>query len=405
MDVVAIASLAVAVIGIPAVLITVKMYRDVVARMSFSSVYEYVREHQSALHDEAWAGSSDAWKPEGVSLLARPGWILDRPVPLEALTIQWQSPSENAHVQSSGSLSRSAVPTFLSGVPYSGAILTLPGTRLFNGLIYRPVEVGAAGDGLRMTFTEGRYFDYLDSSEVLGYEVGERRLASKSGVLHGSHRRRVKDPFDLRSRTASLGVNTLTVRREPDGTAGFYMHRRGGGGVVNETGLVHVVPAGEFTPSDISLHAVTADFDIWKNIVREYVEEFLGIEDADGTTGRTIDFDDDQPYAGITAARRNGAVGVFVLGVGLDALCWKPELLTVAVFDAGQFDVLFAGAVSSNQEGTLVSGLHGRGIPFVEENIRLYADHRDTTRSAAACLELAWQHRSALGLTVTAGAV
>jgi hypothetical protein len=52
---------------------------------------------------------------------------------------------------------------------------------------------------------------------------------------------------------------------------------------------IHVIPAGEFTPSDVGLQAQSEDFDLWRNIMREYAEEFLDVEEAYSRGGHTIE--------------------------------------------------------------------------------------------------------------------
>jgi len=46
-----------------------------------------------------------------------------------------------------------------------------------------------------------------------------------------------------------------------------------------------VSPAGEFQPA-----SVRNDFDLWRNIVREYSKELLGTPEHDGTRSKPIDY-------------------------------------------------------------------------------------------------------------------
>jgi len=101
------------------------------------------------------------------------------------------------------------------------------------------------------------------------------------GVLDGPYRRYIDDPFNLTRRSVGFGINTLTIRRDAN-RCGFYMHRRDKNNVTEAPEVLHVVPAGEFTPSDVGLQALRTDFDLWRNIVREYAEEFLNVEEAYG---------------------------------------------------------------------------------------------------------------------------
>ena len=83
------------------------------------------------------------------------------------------------------------------------------------------------------------------------------------------------------------------------------MHRRDKDNVTEAPEVMHVVPAGEFTPSDIGLQAVRRDFDLWRNIVREYVEEFLDVEEAYGKGRPSYRFHTGLPVPGLMLATEN----------------------------------------------------------------------------------------------------
>lgn len=235
-----------------------------------------------------------------------------------------------------------------------------------------------------MTFGVAGYFDYLDTSEVLAYEA----------TLHPKDlgiRRRIADPFDLTNRVASLGILTLTIQKSSSGPK-FIMHKRSGKYAVGDA-LYHVVPAGEFTPSDVGRSAIRADFELWRNIVREYAEELLNIPDAQGTGGRRLDFEHASPYQEMVQAIRDNKMRLYAFGLALDPLTFKPELLTVAVLDEAEFEKLFPSPLPETEEGVIIEG-----IPFTEENVRDYIDAPTTRHGAKACLTLAWQYRDKLDI-------
>jgi hypothetical protein len=83
----------------------------------------------------------------------------------------------------------------------------------------------------------------------------------------------------------------------------------------------------------------------------------------------------------------------------MDPLTWKQEILTVAIFEPEVFDTIFQNIVTENDEGRLIfRDVDSRQMtPFTESN----ADSRFRDRllpAGAACLALAWQHRSKLGI-------
>ncbi|MFG2994217.1 hypothetical protein ACGFZK_33815 [Streptomyces sp. NPDC048257] len=66
------------------------------------------------------------------------------------------------------------------------------------------------------------------------------------------------------------------------------------------------------------------------------------------------------------------------------------------VIEADVYDSVFSGMVSRNSEGAVVAGNaggSGAGIEFTESNVRRLLDNEPLASAAAACLDLAWQHR------------
>jgi hypothetical protein len=381
-DIVTIAGLIVAVFGLPAVWIAWRTSRDAIRNDAFDKVFEFVQTHQPELRSVAWSASLPEWRSSEFMMLTQPGWIMRRPKDLECIAIDF---TRNSLVSSREGRKRFDLRVGIDRARYTySKALTARSAKLFNGIVYRPLHIQTTRRGLRISFTQGNYFDYLDSGEVLAYELGDRLLRHKRRPAAGTRRRSIADPFDLTSRPTSLGINTLTVRLDPSGHHSFYMHKRSGSIVVNEFGLVHVIPAGEFTPSNVSLEAVIDDFSIWRNIMREYAEEFLGIEESYGRAGKPLDYESDSPYRELSDA--------------IDPLYFKPELLTICIFQAEVFDAIFASITSDNEEGVLLVGPNRRGIPFTASNIKLYADNKETAMAGAMCLKLAWRHRRKLDL-------
>lgn len=146
--------------------------------------------------------------------------------------------------------------------------------------------------------------------------------------------------------------------------------------------------------------AQTADFDLWRNVMREYSEEYLGNLEHDGNASAVIDYDQQEPFRSLNAAVREGKVRVFFLGVGLDPLTLWGEILTAAVFDDDAFDELFGSMLDHNHEGTVVRVAHpskaAHYVPFTEERVDQLVEAEPLAPAAAACLELAWRDREVL---------
>ncbi len=392
MELVEVAGLVVALLGLPAVAIGVVTHRRNTASAAFDLTLAHLRSHQPDLRRQALTESPTNWRSPQIPLLAKPDWLLSGPVPIMKVEIELDRSSV---VRNKGAR---RVQGLSKALTYSEALAARPDMKgLFNGVVYRPTLIRVHDDRLKISFAIGKYFEYLDSSEVLAFEAAARDLASRR-VTSGPYRRSVDDPFDLSARATSFGVNTLTIRKAHSPPHGFFMHRRGNESIANETQTLHVTPAGEFAPSDVSLGAVEDDFDLVRNVVREYAEEFLGVEDAYGKGGRTIDFHKDAVFSDLSLAFRTGEAQLHVLGVGLDPLCWKPELLTVCVFEPAVFSAIFSNLVAENDEGTIISGANNAGIPLTHANVNLYAHDANASPTASACLTLAWHWRDALGL-------
>jgi hypothetical protein len=277
LDWVEIASLVVAILGIPAAAVGVLTYRKakqaqnlVRATANFGHVHEYVRMHQRELRSASWSATPAHHRSRDVELLAQPGWIPDKPIPLSGVTLEWIPRRSGSTTVSHGAeaVESAARRSPYGGLSYSSALAKQVDTSsLFNGFVYRPLAIEPTTPGLRIAFTEGRYFDYLDQSEFLAHELGAQLLAGKA-PSGGRYRSYISNPFDLEKRSTSLGINTLTIRKSAHGNHGFFMHRRGGRRLVNESELLHVVPAGEFAPSNIAPESRPADFDIFRTILR-----------------------------------------------------------------------------------------------------------------------------------------
>lgn len=402
-DSIALTGAVVAVIGMVVSLIYYRGRRRENHVQEFGEVRAIVREQQDRLSEDAWKLAKEDWKSYPVPVLTQPGWILPRPADLSQLKIRWSVPPTSPDRSKANADQASHLfPGRSRGhLRYSEALESLEQRkeRLFNGPIYRPVEVIADSSGLELAFMRGRYFDFLDTTEVLAYEAALfNRKNDTDGMWVGSYRRSLADPFDFWNRSNSLGILVLTVRRAPD-FVGFYIHRRKSDYVIVASKMLHVVPAGEFAPSDLGLESWDRDFDIWHTIMREYAEEFLGSEEVIKQQGETLDYENDFPYKQLNEARRLGLATVHVLGLGLDPLAWKPELLTVCVIEAPIFDSIIAKNMKGDgPEGEIISGISRRGIPFNEKNVNEYAGEPAMRRGACACLRLAWEHRVDLGL-------
>ncbi|MDJ0339983.1 hypothetical protein QMK19_06750 [Streptomyces sp. H10-C2] len=267
------------------------------------------------------------------------------------------------------------------------------------------VDWDAQGGG-QLSFGLATYFDKIDVCEAIGHELAAT-LASSDGATVGGpgwgklpRRRLIGDPFDLEVRSVVPAITTLLLRLRPSGEATFFLHWRDPGKVATAGGLYDTIPAGEFQPSTVMCDPAGPDFDLWRAIVRELSEELLGTSEDYGSDTAPIDYDAWPFNRALTAARAEGTLRVYWLGLGMDPLTLVTDMLTVAVFDAELFDETFERIVSTNDEGLRVEMEDGTGravgIPFRADQIERLTGSEPMQPAGAALLQLAWQHRKVL---------
>ena len=165
--------------------------------------------------------SPRAWTLHDFPMFTQPDWIPDCPFDLDEIELAWE---DTDYPDPTVDAARRAASTALPPLSpsgrhsYSDALTKVAGLdHLYNGTIYRLLDIDFSSATKLMRFSQGLYFDYLDTSEILAYEAVASRLQR--------YRKRLKTPFDLRNRVASLGIDTLTIRVDAD-SAGFFLHRR-----------------------------------------------------------------------------------------------------------------------------------------------------------------------------------
>jgi hypothetical protein len=233
-------------------------------------------------------------------LIAHPEWLSIEPVDLAAVDVTHEPPApdpvlngtelESSHVRPLAALVRPYQ-------RYSHAIRELDRPKLFeNRASWRLTDLGwAAGTG-RMSFADTTYFCGLDMYEALAHEMALVHLDESSAVRPGRanmrdlpFRKLIGDPFDLGRRPVLPSISTLTIRRTAR-DASFILHQRDSNSVAVAGGMLQVIPSGVFQPSSVLPTAMRADFDLWRDIKREYSEELLGNPEHDGD-GQPIRYD------------------------------------------------------------------------------------------------------------------
>lgn len=328
------------------------------------------------------------------------------PVPLSAVRVEWQAtpPPVNLPLVRAARRCLPKESKTRRYERYSSAMGVLARPTLFeNRPSFRLVRADWSDtDGPRLVFGGGQYFDLIDQNEAVAHElaVATQRAAGESPSWRAVPMRRLlaDDPLSLEQRVVLPAVGTLTVRRTPDGRGTFFLLYRGAGQVATGEDTYGPLPAGMVQPASFSPLAHRQDLDLWRTIMREYNEEFLGAPEAKGDAGAEVDYSQ-PPYSLLNEALTDSRLRVWCLGMALEPLNLAVCLLTVAVFEADTFDTIFAEAVHRNEEGIVVSGPRSNGtitgLPLDTASVDDLPAIRMSS-PAAGLLRLALQHRDIL---------
>ncbi|HZN18894.1 MAG TPA: XRE family transcriptional regulator [Micromonosporaceae bacterium] len=285
---------------------------------------------------------------------------------------------------------------------YSHAVRDIARPKLFeNRPCWRLLDVAFSGSRGHLSFGYMNYFDGIDICEAAAHESAATHLTNGGEVAAASWRglrlrTAIGDPFNLRRRALLLSINTLTIRKDRM-SASVLLHNRSADSVATSGGVVGVMPAGVFQPSTVRTVDHSADFDLWRNMMREFSEELLGNPEHAGD-GAGADYQA-EPLRSLDAARACGGVRVYCLGVGVSALDLWGAVETIAVFDAEVFDEIFAGLVHVNDEGSVLRIGRSRPtvhVPLTKEIIEELCAMDRTAPETAFSLRAAWQHRDQL---------
>ncbi|GAA1776677.1 hypothetical protein [Actinomadura chokoriensis] len=313
---------------------------------------------RARLGEVASALYPDSPRVAGTSLLCREGWVPDAPVPLGDVRLEWDARPVPP-----------AVADPADGLPsgyrtYAEAMGALAPPKVFEDRpSYRLLDVRLPV----LRFGGARYFDGVNVGESAAHELA----AGADGL---PLRTRVGDPCDLARRPALCAITTVTVTASGE----YVLHWRDPAKVAHAGGLHQVMPVGVFQPLRDEAP------DMWQCMVREYAEELLGMEEkyGDGFVQEEWPF-----HRAMSAAREDGRLRAYFLGLGVDPLTFALDLLTVVAVDDDLFADLFGGLVPVNDEGTVSTAPFDGTVP------------RPMQPAGAAALRLAWRHREALGLT------
>lgn len=333
-------------------------------------------------------------------LITHPTWLPAAPVDLASIELHHQADAPDPQLNGGEPAADHTRPMQSLARPYARythAVRDLAKPRLFESrLCWRLLDVTWGDDKGAMSYGDTTYFGAVDVFEATAHELAYVALAEDGtprdqppAMRDLPFRQLIGSPFNLNRRPVLPAISTLTIRNSPSG-ADFLLHRRDPRSVAAAGGMLQVIPSGLFQPSSALPAAMRADFDLWRNFVREFSEELLGNPEHDGD-GQPVDYAD-EPFATLDAAREDGRVRIYCLGVALDALTLVGEVLTVAVVNSALFDELAGDFVRRNDEGVVLD----ERVPFTEDAIQRLMSTERLAPAGAGCVELAWKHRSRL---------
>ena len=377
-----------ALFGIYRGLIVWKKWRIERSVTQFRRTRTAVKENRAALRTLALkigsAKSVHFHIVDDVPLLVKEKWLPSKPVPLESIELEVeQDPGVKI------SLSRQKLPSYVGGKykKYSDAVEELDKPTVFQDRDqYRLFQI----DETRLVFSKKihSYFDKINYGEYLVYELSYQNRKLIQG--HSNRNLLLKQLQTPADYVILSGVSTLTIIH--DGTElRIIMHLRGKCETAYAMGTFHVIPAGEFQPSCLAAVSVDEDFDLWKNIMREYAEELLLMDEYDGNS--TVPFNyHTEPFISMENERAKKNIRSFYLGTGLDPITFQGEILTAVVFKEGTFNNIFPNVVTKNFEGEIIADRDRWGRQFTQEE---YNSYREANILAAgeAILNIAWRNR------------
>jgi hypothetical protein len=322
-----------------------------------------------------------------IPLLVAEDWLPPTPTPLEDVRLQFKPDPWAQQID----LPWRKLP-ISSGIQYkrySDAISKLDPPKQFEDRRqYRLIEIN--NGTLSFSSKPYSYFDKINYGEYLMLEFAHNAHNKRRSAFRDRRKsilKRLKGPADY---VVLAGISTLTLLHDGTGLR-FLMHIRGKTETAFASGTFHVLPAGEFQPACLAPTSFQTDFDLWKNIKREYAEEVLDLAEYDGNSAVPFDYDA-EPFMSLENEKAANNIRAFYLGTGLDAITFQGEIMTVIVFKEEVFNRIFGEPREMNREGKIITDRHRWGEPFTKEKVDAYQG-KNILATGDAILKIAWKNK------------
>ena len=199
-------------------------------------------------------------------------------------------------------------------------------TYVMNSMVVDPV--------ISLHCGTGKYFDTIGSctalvSEFYSKTPPDNNLANLP-LRNEAHKNCTIDPIvDGSARSAAIGLSTLIVYQDTDGTYKYFVRRRSEK-VAQHPGALHVLPASMFQPKE-HLSNPEREFSVVQNVKCEYLEELFNIREENVSRDparNSISLIPEGKYLEEMLADPNRAQLLFT-GVAMDLSNLRPEICTL----------------------------------------------------------------------------
>lgn len=258
------------------------------------------------------------------------------------------------------------------------------GIHIYNNLTYRLVSETVIDEVPILEFEENDYFTYVNFNESLAVELSifTRANARPPSFERNDlpYRGEPKRALNLRDNGNAVGISAITIVSNSSSKK-FILHQRGTR-TLEAPGTIHVVPAGTFQPHGKGNANHSRDFSLTRSISREFLEELLGITEANEPDPNGNDILDHKDARMFRNLINDGKIHFRYMGMGIDIVTLKPEILVCILISDGNDDLSFR----NNFEG------HGFMVDWTQYNLLKFSRRGDMLPAGSACLFLAAKH-------------
>lgn len=376
-------------------------------------------------------------------LLCHDEWIPKEPIPLSVPAENLQDDSEQfitTYASKSNPTERNSVqllPVFSDEAKFilprhtdhvfdslSAAIkfIEQPPEELFVSRPSYALSKVSTGNTCRLTFQESGYFDYINCGELLALELimKLKRLGNLDHLDTDQQFQSFQKVLPLRDfagewnavsfRPSIAGINSLTVFIDRKSNQAFFPMLSRLKNLGSAMGTQHVIPAGEFQPTTDSPVAWRNHCTLWQTILREFAEEVLLDAEAKSNQVDMLELANRETIKPLLKLIRDGHWKSYYLGVAIDPLTLKPEILVVNIIERVPFfedlksvldedlkPVIDNGKLPiSNKEGVIIRGPSGIGEELSLRNLLAYCNGALTLPAGVGCIELFIRHSKSI---------